>query len=103
MLRPRLLLFSHLVFSVVLAQVSLPSPPFLPPDASFGSIPSNSTQIPNPHWSTLLGNLLYLFEAQRSGKLTPSNRVPWRNDSVLDDGKDVDLDLSGGYFDAGGR
>lgn len=28
-------------------------------------------------------------------------RVPWRNDSVLNDGADVGRNLSGGFFDAG--
>ncbi|MEL6880357.1 MAG: glycoside hydrolase family 9 protein [Cyanobacteria bacterium J06607_10] len=41
------------------------------------------------------------YEAQRAGRLPDDNRIDWRDDSVLDDGKDVGLDLSGGYFDAG--
>jgi endoglucanase len=50
----------------------------------------------------LLGDLLFFYDAQRSGKLPASNRVSWRNDSALDDGQDVNLDLTGGYYDAGG-
>merc|ERR1712156_172125 len=46
-----------------------------------------------------LSNLFY--EAQRSGKLPADNRVPWRGDSAVDDGSDVGVDLSGGYYDAG--
>ncbi|XP_072960101.1 endoglucanase 13-like [Typha angustifolia] len=46
----------------------------------------------------LTKSLLY-FEAQRSGKLPPSQRVQWRADSALKDGSDVDL--IGGYYDAG--
>jgi endoglucanase len=65
-------------------------------------VPSNSTKAPNVQWSTLLGDLLYFYDAQRSGKLPDSNRVSWRNDSATDDGKDVGVDLSGGYYDAGG-
>ncbi|TFY80816.1 hypothetical protein EWM64_g3196 [Hericium alpestre] len=57
---------------------------------------------PNPQWSTLLGNLLYFYEAQRSGRLPSTKRVSWRNDSAVNDGRDVNLDLSGGYYDAGG-
>lgn len=83
-----------------IAQLSLPSPPWLPPNASFGAEPSNMQ--PNPHWSTILGESLYFYEEQRSGTLPTTNRVPWRNDSALDDGKDVGLDLTGGYYDAGG-
>jgi endoglucanase len=87
---------------VVRAQLSLPSPPFLPPPAASGAQPSTQGSIPNSQWSTLLGSLLYFYEAQRSGRLPTTNRVSWRNDSALNDGSDVGLDLSGGYYDAGG-
>ena len=97
-----LLLFS--CSATALAQLALPNPPWLPPNATFGAEPTNSTDSTvNPHWSSLLGDLLYFYEEQRSGKLPPSNRVSWRNDSALDDGGDVHLDLSGGYYDAGGE
>jgi endoglucanase len=82
------------------AQVPLPEPPFLPQNASAGATPS-ATGIPNAQWSSLLGNLLYFYEAQRSGKLPSTNRVKWRNDSALIDGQDVKLDLTGGLYDAG--
>src|SRR5229473_319722 len=81
---------------VVCAQLSLPSPPFLPPPAASGAQPSTQGSIPNSQWSTLLGSLLYFYEAQRSGRLPTTNRVSWRNDSALNDGSDVGLDLSGG-------
>ncbi|CAN1217150.1 Endoglucanase 16 [Linum perenne] len=48
----------------------------------------------------LTKSLLFL-EAQRSGKLPPNNRIPWRGDSALDDGKPDNVDLVGGYYDAG--
>lgn len=83
------------------AQVPLPSPPYLPPNSSSGAIPSTPKK-PNAQWSTLLGNTLYFYDVQRSGKLPSTNRVPWRNDSTLSDGQDAGVDLSGGYFDAGG-
>ncbi|KAF8517862.1 9 glycosyl hydrolase [Gautieria morchelliformis] len=82
------------------AQIPLPSTPYMPPNASSGAISSSSTK-PNAQWSTLLGNVLYFYDAQRSGRLPSTNRVPWRNDSVLTDGQDAGVDLSGGYFDAG--
>lgn len=78
------------------AQLALPSPPWLPPDSSAGATPSDSKQ-PNSQWSTLLGNLIYFYDAQRSGKLPSSNRVSWRNDSAVDDA------YEGGYYDAGGK
>ncbi|MFD3612142.1 glycoside hydrolase family 9 protein [Streptomyces atroolivaceus] len=44
---------------------------------------------------------LFFYEAQRSGRLPEDNRVSWRGDSGMDDGKDVGLDLTGGWYDAG--
>ncbi|KAA0200411.1 Glycosyl Hydrolase 9 [Hyalella azteca] len=41
------------------------------------------------------------YEAQRSGDLPSSQRVTWRQDSALNDGQDVGVDLAGGYYDAG--
>ncbi|KAM6495698.1 glycoside hydrolase family 9 protein [Amanita muscaria] len=93
-----LLLLPFLVL-VVHAQIPLPQPPFIPPNATAGTVSSSST--PNPQWSTLLGNLLYFYEEQRSGKLPDTNRVSWRNDSALNDGKQAGVDLTGGYYDAG--
>ena len=45
-------------------------------------------------------NFLFL-EANRSGALTPDNRIEWRTDSTTNDGSTVGRDLEGGYFDAG--
>lgn len=90
-----------LLLSAASAQLSLPDTPYIPPDPSSGTEASNSSS-PNSQWSTLLGNLLYFYDEQRSGKLPSNERVPWRNSSALDDGKDVNLDLTGGYYDAGG-
>ncbi|KAJ6743345.1 ENDO-14-BETA-GLUCANASE [Salix viminalis] len=44
---------------------------------------------------------LIFLEAQRSGKLPPNHRPQWRGDSGLDDGKLANVDLAGGYYDAG--
>ena len=85
----------------VATQVPLPTKPWLPPSPDFGAVPSTGNSIPNPHWSTLLGNGLFFYEAQRSGRLPNTNRVSWRNDSCINDGQDVNLDLTGGYYDAG--
>lgn len=48
-----------------------------------------------------LSNLFY--DAQRTGVLPPDikARIPWRGDSFLGDGADVNLNLTGGFFDAG--
>ncbi|KAF8529080.1 glycoside hydrolase family 9 protein [Hysterangium stoloniferum] len=96
------LLISLIGISPSIAQIPLPSPQYIPPNATFGVSSSPSTsERPNRHWSTLLGNLLFFYDIQRSGKLPSDNRVAWRNDSVPNDGQDANIDLSGGYFDAG--
>ncbi|KAK9712270.1 hypothetical protein K7432_007264 [Basidiobolus ranarum] len=64
----------------------------------------NQVTAPNPHYVAILNNSLWFYEAQRSGKLNSNgyqSRIPWRHDSGLDDGKDVGVDLTGGYYDAG--
>ncbi|XP_028234424.1 endoglucanase 16-like [Glycine soja] len=53
------------------------------------------------NYKEALTKSLIFLEAQRSGKLPSNNRVPWRGDSALDDGKLVNVDLAGGYYDAG--
>ncbi|GLJ22258.1 hypothetical protein SUGI_0418570 [Cryptomeria japonica] len=45
-------------------------------------------------------NILF-YEAQRSGKLPPTQRVTWRADSGLSDGIANGINLIGGYYDAG--
>lgn len=44
---------------------------------------------------------LLFLEAQRSGKLPADNKIPWRGDCCLTDGRDAGLDLSRAYFDSG--
>ena len=51
------------------------------------------------NYSEVIHDSLLFYEAQRSGKLPTDNRISWRGDSMLDDGKDVGHDLTGGYFD----
>jgi len=48
-----------------------------------------------------IGLSLLFYEAQRSGKLPENNRIYWRFDSMLDAGADNNVDLTGGYYDAG--
>ncbi|EFJ20261.1 hypothetical protein SELMODRAFT_109529 [Selaginella moellendorffii] len=52
-------------------------------------------------YSDALGKTFLYYEAQRSGRLPPSQRASWRGDSALDDGKSQGVDLVGGYYDAG--
>ncbi|XP_026440927.1 endoglucanase 6-like [Papaver somniferum] len=44
---------------------------------------------------------ILFFEAQRSGVLPNNQRVKWRGDSGLNDGKSSGVNLVGGYHDAG--
>ncbi|MBI4508126.1 MAG: glycoside hydrolase family 9 protein [Deltaproteobacteria bacterium] len=48
-----------------------------------------------------LQKTMFFYEAQRAGKLPPTNRISWRGDSALNDGADIGKDLTGGWFDAG--
>jgi endoglucanase len=87
------------LIDITFAQLT-PSVVYQPPDPNDGAQVTNGTR-PNRQYSNLLGNALWFYEAQRSGKLPESNRVEWRNDSVLEDGSDWGIDLSRSYFDAG--
>merc|ERR1712236_27375 len=46
-------------------------------------------------YDEVLAKSLLFFEAQRSGPLPDDNRVPWRDDSAMND------EVLGGYYDAG--
>ncbi|WP_251153898.1 glycoside hydrolase family 9 protein [Cellulosimicrobium sp. Marseille-Q4280] len=54
-----------------------------------------------PNYAEALQKSLFFYDAQRSGDLPDDFRVSWRGDSALDDGADVGLDLTGGWYDAG--
>lgn len=53
------------------------------------------------NYAEALQKTVYFLEAQQAGHLSPNNRVTWRGDACLTDGKDLGKDLSGGWFDAG--
>ncbi|GLT78176.1 hypothetical protein SLA2020_497210 [Shorea laevis] len=53
------------------------------------------------NYKVALANAILFFEGQRSGKLPSSQRVKWRGDSALSDGKPANVNLVGGYYDAG--
>ncbi|GMH09337.1 hypothetical protein Nepgr_011178 [Nepenthes gracilis] len=48
-----------------------------------------------------LSKSILFYEAQRSGYLPSNQRVTWRANSGLSDGKASGVDLVGGYYDAG--
>lgn len=53
------------------------------------------------NYGEALQKSLLFYELQRSGDLPDNVRCNWRGDSCLNDGSDVGLDLTGGWFDAG--
>lgn len=53
------------------------------------------------NYKEALTKSIIFLEAQRSGKLPPNNRLSWRGDSGLQDGNLANVDLVGGYYDAG--
>lgn len=53
------------------------------------------------NYAEALQKAVWFYDAQREGKLPADNRVSWRGDSFLNDGRDVGLDLVGGFADAG--
>ncbi len=53
------------------------------------------------NYAEALQKTLFFYEAQRSGKMPPNNRISWRGDSHMDDGRSAGIDLTGGWYDAG--
>jgi len=58
------------------------------------------TAIPHDYSDALRKSILF-FEGQRSGRLPKQQRMAWRRNSALNDGKNLKTDLVGGYYDAG--
>ncbi|XP_052791940.1 uncharacterized protein LOC128226088 [Mya arenaria] len=65
-------------------------------------IDANSSPVPYNYHEVLCKYILF-YEAQRSGDLPANQRVTWRQDSALQDGrwKSINEDLVGGWYDAG--
>ncbi|EOA37572.1 hypothetical protein CARUB_v10011914mg [Capsella rubella] len=55
----------------------------------------------NHNYKDALSKSILFFEGQRSGKLPPNQRMTWRSNSGLSDGSALNVDLVGGYYDAG--
>ncbi|XP_050387496.1 endoglucanase 17-like [Argentina anserina] len=54
------------------------------------------------NYTDALFKCILFFEGQRTGNLPPSQRMTWRKDSALKDGRITPSDdLVGGYYDAG--
>ncbi|WOG88150.1 hypothetical protein DCAR_0207384 [Daucus carota subsp. sativus] len=89
-----LIMFSMLLYSLAFSSA------FTPQDYYFSSAQEKSGFSPQDYSSALEKSLLF-FEGQRSGKLPPNQRVKWRADSGLSDGSAANVNLVGGYYDAG--
>ncbi|KQJ98076.1 endoglucanase 20 [Brachypodium distachyon] len=55
----------------------------------------------SPDYAEALGKAILFFEGQRSGRLPANQRARWRGDSALNDGRQENVNLTGGYYDAG--
>ncbi|CAA9244454.1 MAG: GH9 / CBM3 / CBM44 [uncultured Cytophagales bacterium] len=53
------------------------------------------------NYGEVLQKSWFFYEAQRAGALPTGNRVGWRGNSAMQDGADVGIDLTGGWYDAG--
>jgi len=53
------------------------------------------------NYNEVLKKSILFYEAQRSGKLPSTNRIPWRGDSALTDKGNDGEDLTGGWYDGG--
>ncbi|XP_010446419.1 PREDICTED: endoglucanase 23 [Camelina sativa] len=58
------------------------------------------TAIPHDYSDALRKSILF-FEGQRSGRLPKQQRMAWRGNSALNDGRNLNTNLVGGYYDAG--
>ncbi|MQL76289.1 hypothetical protein Taro_008659 [Colocasia esculenta] len=55
----------------------------------------------HPNYGDALAKSILFFQGQRSGKLPPDQKITWRSNSGLTDGSVANVDLTGGYYDAG--
>uniref|UniRef100_A0A0E0EL86 Endoglucanase n=1 Tax=Oryza meridionalis TaxID=40149 RepID=A0A0E0EL86_9ORYZ len=55
----------------------------------------------SPDYGDALAKAILFFEGQRSGRLPANQRATWRGDSALTDGREENVNLTGGYYDAG--
>ncbi|GIF78717.1 glycoside hydrolase family 9 protein [Catellatospora bangladeshensis] len=63
--------------------------------------PGPAAAAPTFNYAEALQKSLYFYEAQIAGPKPSWSRVSWRGDSAMNDGSDVGLNLTGGWFDAG--
>jgi mlo protein len=65
----------------------------------------HSSPLPPDTYTVAFHKSLLFFDAQKSGRLPPSNNISWRGTSATRDGSDAigasPTDLTGGFYDAG--
>ena len=61
----------------------------------------NLTEQKSQDYSRHIELSLLFYECQRSGPLPKNNIIYWRHECMIDAGKDIGIDLTGGYYDAG--
>lgn len=59
------------------------------------------SQFTTNEYAEALQKSIFFYEAQQSGPKPAFNRVQWRANSGMNDGSDVNIDLKGGWYDAG--
>jgi endoglucanase len=92
------------LFTLILLCVACTQPTAAPPedsDAPENADTLDASYVKGSGYARALQLNFYFFEAQQSGRLSATNRVPWRGTAHLNDGKDVGRNLSGGWYDAG--
>ncbi|KAF3440399.1 hypothetical protein FNV43_RR18683 [Rhamnella rubrinervis] len=62
---------------------------------------SSVTVQANPNYRDALAKSILFFQGQRSGRLPNTQQITWRSNSGIFDGRLANVDLSGGYYDAG--
>ncbi|CAK8687141.1 uncharacterized protein LOC143448311 [Clavelina lepadiformis] len=77
---------------ITLDEVTLPPP----------TIPPTLAPVVGIDYRDAIKKSILFYEAQRSGVLPYPNRIPWRGDSAVHDGKNVGVELDGGYYDGPG-
>ncbi|ONK57748.1 uncharacterized protein A4U43_C09F3690 [Asparagus officinalis] len=55
----------------------------------------------HPNYGDALAKSFLFFQGQRSGRIPSGQKISWRSNSGLSDGSAVNVDLTGGYYDAG--
>lgn len=69
--------------------------------SSFTLVSNHAKAADGFNYGEAFAKSLMFYEFQKSGDLPDNQRNNWRGDSGMDDGADVGLDLTGGWYDAG--